>query len=48
MQTTMYKVSELFGYVLQHREYAQHFIITINGVYSLKTVHHHAVFLKLI
>ena len=32
VQTTMYKINKLQGYILQHREYSQYFIITINGV----------------
>ena len=32
VQTTMYKVSKLQGYIAQHREYSQYFIITINGL----------------
>ena len=30
--TTYYKINKLQGYVVQHREYSQYFIITINGV----------------
>ena len=29
---TMYKINKLQGYIIQHKEYSQHFIITINGV----------------
>ena len=32
VQTTMYKINELQGYIVQHREYSQYFIVTINGV----------------
>ena len=31
-QTTLDKINKLPGYVVQHREYSQYFIITINGV----------------
>ena len=31
-QTTMHKINKLQGYTIQHREYSQYFIITINGV----------------
>ena len=30
--TTMYKINKLQGYIVQHREYSQYFIITLNGV----------------
>ena len=29
---SMYKINKLQGYIVQHREYSQYFIITINGV----------------
>ena len=32
VQTTMYKINKLQGYIVQHREYSQYFIITRNGV----------------
>ena len=32
VQTTMYKINKLQGYIAQHREYSQYFIITLNGV----------------
>ena len=32
IQSSMYKINKLQGYCLQHREYSQYFIITINGV----------------
>ena len=28
----MYKVNKLQGYIVQHRESSQYFIITVNGV----------------
>ena len=28
----MYKINKLQGYIVQHREYSQYFIITLNGV----------------
>ena len=30
--TAMYKINKLQGYILQHREYSQYFIIPLNGV----------------
>ena len=32
VQTTMYKVSQLQGYLVQHKEYSQYFIVILNGV----------------
>ena len=32
VQTTMYKKHKLQGYIVQHREFSQYFIITLNGV----------------
>jgi len=32
VQTTMYKINKLQGYIIQHREYSQYFIIAINGI----------------
>ena len=32
VQTTMYKMNNLQGYSVQHREYSQYFMITLNGV----------------
>ena len=43
----MYKINKLQGYIAQHREYSEYFIITINGVYPLKIVIHYIVHLKL-
>ena len=31
-QTTMYKINKLSGYIAQHREHSQYFIITINEI----------------
>ena len=31
VHTTMYKINKQQGYVVQHRDYSQYFIITING-----------------
>ena len=32
VQTTPYEINKLQGYIIQHREYSQYFIITLNGV----------------
>ena len=32
VQTTMYKINKLQGYIVQHREYSQYFTVTLNGV----------------
>ena len=32
VQTTMYKINKLQGYIVQHRKYIQYFIITLTGV----------------
>ena len=32
VQTTLYKINKLQGYIIQHREYSQYFIITISEV----------------
>ena len=32
VQTTMYKINKLQGYIVQPREYSQNFIITLNRV----------------
>ena len=32
VQTTMYKTNKLQGYIVQHKEYSQYFIINLNGV----------------
>ena len=44
----MYKVNEQQGYTVQQKEYSQHFIITLDGVQSIKTLNHYIVYLKLI
>ena len=46
VQTTMYKISKLQGYIAQYKEYSQNFIITIIGVQPLKIVNHYVVRLK--
>ena len=43
----MYKINNLQGHIVQHREYSQYFIITINGVQPLKIVNHYLVHMKL-
>ena len=30
--TIMYKINKLYLYIVQHREYSQHFIMILNGV----------------
>ena len=30
----MHKINKLQGYIEQHREYSQHFIITLNEIYK--------------
>ena len=32
IQNTMNKINKLQGYIVQHREYRQYFVITLNGV----------------
>ena len=34
VQITMYKINRLQGYILQHKEHSQYFIITLNRVYK--------------
>ena len=48
IRTTMYKINKLQGYKVQHKEYSQYFIITVNGISSSKIVNHYYVHLKLI
>ena len=48
VQTTRYKINKLQGCNVQHREYSQYFIITLNGEYSINILNHLAVHLKLI
>ncbi len=31
VQTTMYKINEIQGYIVGHGEYSQYFIVTFNG-----------------
>ena len=40
-----YVPNELQGYIIQHREYSQHFIITINELQPLKIVNYYMVYL---
>ena len=44
----MYKLNKLQGYIVQHREYSQYFIINIKGIKPLKIVNHYVVHLKFI
>ena len=39
VQTTMYKIKKVQGYIVQHREYSQHFIITLNRVCVYSVIH---------
>ena len=39
----MNKISKLQGYIIQHREYNQCFIIAINQIQPLKIVNHYVV-----
>ena len=32
IQTTIYKINKLQEYIVEHREYSQYLIITLNGV----------------
>ena len=32
VETVMYKIKKLRGCIVQHKEYTQYFIITINGI----------------
>ena len=32
VKTTIYKINKPQGYIVQHREYSQYFIITLKGV----------------
>ena len=44
----MYKTDEQQRYAVQHRELSSHYlVITYNGVYSTKILHHWAMHLKL-
>ena len=44
----MYKINKVQGYIIQHRAYSQYFIITLNGVLSIKILNHYVAHLKLI
>ena len=35
VQTIMYELNKLRGYTVQHREYSQYLIMTVNGAYNL-------------
>ena len=43
----MYEVNKPQEYIVQHREYRQYFIITLNGEYFIKVLNHYVVQLKL-
>ena len=43
----MYEVNKLQGYIVQHREYRQYFIIAFNGVKSITVLNHYVIHLKL-
>ena len=47
MQAIVYKISYKEGYVVQHREYSQYFVV-ISGVEALKIVNHYIAELQLI
>ena len=36
VQTSVYKINKLQGYIVQHRKYSQYFTITLNAVYYTK------------
>lgn len=40
VQTTMQEGNKVQGYIAQHREYSQSFIISLNRVKSIKTLNH--------
>ena len=40
VHTTMYKINKLQGYIAQHREDSQYFLITLNGVETVKILNH--------
>ena len=50
VQTTRYKINKIRiqGGNVQHREYGQYFIITLNGRQSIKIANHYAIHLTLI
>ena len=44
----MYEVNKPQEYIVQHREYRQYFIITLNGEYFInKVLNHYVIQLKL-
>ena len=45
VQTIRCEINKLQGYIVQHREYSQYFIVTINGAELLKIVDHYVVHL---
>ena len=47
-QATMYKINKLQGCLVQHREQSRCFVITLNGIRSIKTLNNCIVYLKLI
>ena len=48
VQTTTCKVNKIQGYIVQHKEDSQRFIIIISGVQPLKIVNHYVAHLKCI
>ena len=32
VQTSVYKIKKIKGYIVQHREYHKYFVITLNGI----------------
>ena len=46
--TNYYAQNKLQGYIVQHGEYSQYFIITLNGVLAIKILNRYVVHLKLI
>ena len=32
VKTAMYKINKVQGYVVQHKDYSQYFLITLNGI----------------
>ena len=48
VQTIMHQINKLQGYIIQYTEYSKYFIITLNGLKSVKILNHCVVHLKLI
>ena len=48
MQTSRSKINKIQGYVVQHWEYSQYFIIILNGRYAITILNHYVIYLKLI